>query len=414
MIHKIILSILILSIGGWAQKQSQIATLKDVLEIAYKHNPALKSVKMDLKKSKALQWSGLGLQNPELIFMQEGIENSSYKGFEERRIGIRQNIDFPLKSYFRTASLKRIKNASKALVEHEHKKLQANVKKAYTNVLYAKRLQQLQQKEYDIAERLHRISESRFKSGDASEIELMKTEIRFAESTNALEEAENNYHAVRYNLFETIGLDPEEQKYSLEIVDTLLFNDPNFMEDDLFGQTSKQPVLVAADHLIQSAKNKKYEAGSSFLPDISLNLYKQDFGNGYDFVGFEAGFSIPLWFFSNQSVDLSLAKVGYAKAVNEQQKVNLQIKKEIELAWHTYKKNQIILKRYDARILDRANQLMEATEKGYELGEVDLLNLLDTQRTFLNSQKNYYKVLKDYYISLIELEQFTDHELVYN
>ncbi|KAA3614136.1 MAG: TolC family protein [Calditrichaeota bacterium] len=406
--------IIVLSLPLLAQKETQLLKLNDVLEIANKNNPALKNAKLDLKKSKEMQWSGLGLDNPKLMFMQEGIESSSYNGFAERQIGIQQNIDFPLKSYFRTASLIRAKKASKALVDYQQNKLRANVKIAYTKVLYAKRLQKLQQKELEIADRLHRISDSRFKSGDASELEFMRTEIRLSESKNALEEAANIYHATRYNLFETIGLDAEEQRYSLEFYDTLLFKDPNFDEEDLFVNSMKQPILIAVEHQIQSAKNKKYEVGSSFFPDISLNLYKQDFGNGYDFVGFEAGFSIPLWFFSNQAVDLSSAKVRYAKAVNEKHKINLQIKKEIELAWHNYKKNQVILTRYDSKILDRVNQLMQATVKGYELGEIDLLNLLDTQRTFINSRKNYFKVLRDYYISLIELEQFTDNELVYN
>jgi cobalt-zinc-cadmium efflux system outer membrane protein len=49
----------------------------------------------------------------------------------------------------------------------------------------------------------------------------------------------------------------------------------------------------------------------------------------------------------------------------------------------------------------------------YRLGEVDLLNLIQAQQIYLNSQQRYLSALRDYYIQLVELERFLNLELVY-
>jgi len=53
------------------------------------------------------------------------------------------------------------------------------------------------------------------------------------------------------------------------------------------------------------------------------------------------------------------------------------------------------------------------TLEAYKLGEIDLLNLLNAQQLYLDTRKNYLKVLQDYYLQLIELEKYMNKEIVY-
>lgn len=52
--------------------------------------------------------------------------------------------------------------------------------------------------------------------------------------------------------------------------------------------------------------------------------------------------------------------------------------------------------------------------EGYLIGEIDQLTLLEAQRTYLNSEKNYFDILKTYYLRLIELEKYLQKDLVFS
>ena len=60
-----------------------------------------------------------------------------------------------------------------------------------------------------------------------------------------------------------------------------------------------------------------------------------------------------------------------------------------------------------------ANRLLQLTREGYQLGELDLLTVLDTQRTYLAVQSGYYRALKDYYLSAINMEELVGRELIF-
>ncbi|RMF54048.1 MAG: hypothetical protein D6746_14915 [Bacteroidetes bacterium] len=62
---------------------------------------------------------------------------------------------------------------------------------------------------------------------------------------------------------------------------------------------------------------------------------------------------------------------------------------------------------------ERAATLLALTREGYRLGEIDLLTLLDTQRTYLDSQLRFYQALRDYYLDVIELERYLERDLIF-
>jgi len=53
------------------------------------------------------------------------------------------------------------------------------------------------------------------------------------------------------------------------------------------------------------------------------------------------------------------------------------------------------------------------TQKGYRMGELDLLTLLEAQRTYLRTQQSYYETLRDYYLRVIELEKYLQKDIIF-
>jgi cobalt-zinc-cadmium efflux system outer membrane protein len=94
--------------------------------------------------------------------------------------------------------------------------------------------------------------------------------------------------------------------------------------------------------------------------------------------------------------------------------VELDLKKRAEQAWHSYQTSKQTIDRYRSTIQAQSKELLELTLEGYQAGEMDLLSLLQAQRTYLDSQRRYLAALRDYYIQLIALEQMLQQNLVFN
>jgi len=62
---------------------------------------------------------------------------------------------------------------------------------------------------------------------------------------------------------------------------------------------------------------------------------------------------------------------------------------------------------------NKAAELQNLSLRAYQLGEVDLLNLLNAQKIYLASEQRYLTALRDHYLQLISLEKYLDQELVF-
>ncbi|KAA3609639.1 MAG: TolC family protein [Calditrichaeota bacterium] len=388
-------------------------TIKEALDYALKNNPDLNQSTEARNKASLMRYTSLGLQPLKLSFMQEGMPELSGSAFAEKKQTLTQNIDFPLTSFYRYKSFSAGYAAADLRLDQARKNLKAEVKQAYVNLIHARKMIDLSKQKLAIARNLQETARNRFAAGEASEMEVMKTEISLAEAENDELNAELDFDNSRYALFETIGLETEEQRYDIVFPDSLAFADFSIDQHEILNNLNLQPGLMSREKTVLANQYAVKNAWSQFLPDFSLNIYRQDFGGGYDFYGFEAGFSIPLWFISNQMPAIRMARAEKRAAQFELTKTRLAFKREIENAWHGFSTSRETLIRYQNLISERSDKLLELALEGYRLGETGLLDLLDTQRTYIISRENYYNALRNYYLRLVDLEKHMAHEIVF-
>jgi len=244
-------------------------------------------------------------------------------------------------------------------------------------------------------------------------MDLTKAEIQVAEANNDIDDARRQLHLARYGLFNLMGLLPENQKYSIQFMDSLRSTDVDISQIQALAVLTDQPLYKSSTSELAASNYFLKEAKSNILPDIRFNLYKQDYGTGYNFNGFEVGLSFPIWYPLEQKglINTTLARQDEIRW--KQQEIKLDMKKQIEHAWHSYEVSRSTIKRYDQTIRSKAEKLQTLTLTAYRLGEVDLLNLISAQQIYLNSQQRYLSSLRDFYIQLVELEKFLDKDLVY-
>ncbi len=380
------------------------------LEIAYMHNPRINQLQNQIEAQRQQETLSLGVQDPDLTYAREGIGDGS---FAEQRWAISQSLDFPLTGIYK---YKGEKAGTRSLgYELESLKLQVkeNVKKAYTRLAYAIESSHLASERVDLFKSLRDAAQTRSDLGESSQIDAMQADLQLTEAENSRERALKVLMDERYNLFEIIGLDEKQQTYDISFPDTLQYMNVTINQDDVLNQIQSHPQLQQISELQEAASYKTKAAKSSYLPDINLKYYRQDFGNGFDFNAFEVGVSVPLWFGINQSNRVQSSKASERTVEWRFIEEQLAVKKQAEQAWHGYETAQSNINRFQKSIREKSLELVSMTQRGYRMGELDLLTLLEAQRTYLRTQQAYYETLRDYYLSVIELEKFMQTDIIF-
>jgi len=332
--------------------------------------------------------------------------------FDEQRVTIAQSIDFPLTTAYRLKGMKEEVIALENEVKASEKMVKTEVKSSYVEVIYALRLQQSRQNQVTILTDLQKAVSTKLELGMASGIELTSVELQLQEALNDLDQSEFILHKARYNLFYAIGLPVGDQRYEIAFNDSLTVAE--FEVDQIMTLTmlEQQPEFQSTIHQLQAAQLFLKEAKSNILPDLRLNLYRQDYGSGYDFTGFEVGMSIPLWYPLAHKGKINTSAARVEEIGWKQDRIRLELKRELEHAWHNYDISRKIINRYRESMRSRATELQRLSLRAYQLGEIDLLRLLNARQVFLNGEQHYLVAMRDYYLQLIALERYLGQDLV--
>ncbi|MBA4407838.1 MAG: hypothetical protein C0397_00260 [Odoribacter sp.] len=405
--------LLLIMLGFRNPVHAQLLTIKDAVDQAIQNNAQINQMRSQLNQKKAEWRTQTGISSPEISYMKEGIDNKAADPFQEQRLTVSQSVDFPLTTSYRLKALKEEEKAMEFSIREEERKVKVAVKSRYVEVIYALHLQKLRDQQLKLATELYNAVYTQFETGTGNGMDLTRAELQVAESNNDIDDARRQLHQARYSLFKLMGLPPENQKYSIEFMDTLKSNAVEISQITALAVLTDQPAYKSSEREMEAANYFLKEAKSNILPDIRFNLYKQDYGTGYNFKGFEVGLSFPIWYPLEQKGRIKMNLARQQEIGWKQKGIRSDMKQQIEHAWHSYEVSSSTIKRYDETIRSKAEKLQTLTMSAYRLGEVDLLNLILAQQIYLNSQQRYLSALREFYIQLVELERFLDLELVY-
>jgi len=411
MLKKLTFGLLLLPFFSFSQ--GNLMTLQAALDSAFANNAMLNEANAVMEQ-KRNEWRTMtGIEAPEISYFEEGRNSSATKPFEERRWTISQTIDFPLTTVYRLKASSEEAKALEYQIQAQRNNIRAEVKSRYVDILYALHLQGLANKQKQLADELYKAVYTKFETGMGNGIDLTKAELQVAEAENFQSEAERMLHMGRYSLFRLMGMEIADISYSIQFVDTLSSREVVVNQITALSVLHEQPEYLAAMAAYEASQNKIREARSNILPDIRFNLYKQNYGDGFKYNGFEVGLSIPIWLPFEQSGKIKMAKA-YQDEIKWQQKgIEQEMKERIEHAWHGYSSSKQIIDRYNQTMSAKSARLQQLSIEAYRLGEIDLMNLILAQQTYLDNQKRYLDALHDFYLQLTLLEKYLNLELVY-
>lgn len=394
-------------------KDKEVLSARMAVKFALENNNNLKQFREKIMQKKAEKFSGYGINSPYIIYTQEGVPSVNSSEFSEKRWTISQDLDFPLYSFYRIKAIDEEVRSMQLELEWRKKEIISSTKQIYSKVIYWLEIIRLRDNIREIANNLYNIVHTKVEFGIANQLDILNAEIQKIEAENDLNDAIRNFMLARYELFYLMGLNPNQQKYTISFTDSLKYFEFNISQDQILGKITKTYDYKSIEQLQASAKTSVKQAWSNLFPSINLNFYKQNFADGFNYNGFEIGLRLPLWLGLDKQTTIQQNEAKYRETNYLLSETELKIKKNIEHAWHSYEISKGIIENYQTIISGKSQQLLDLTLESYRLGQTDLLNLLNAQKTYTNSKIRYLDAMLDYYQQIIELEKYLDSEIIF-
>jgi cobalt-zinc-cadmium efflux system outer membrane protein len=392
--------------------QGRTLTPEAAIASALENNPHMRSLVEEEEISSANYWREFGLPSPTLYWLTEGVDRDK-GGFTEKQFGITQQIRFPLTSYYFLSASKQSHLAQQQTIRQARIDLIAGVKSQLIEVAYHYERQRVMRQLTDISEKLNDVVTTQAAMGYATAIDVIKAEIGLANARNLLRSSANEVDKHRYRLFEMIGLPPDEQAYDIRVPDSLPDLRFTIDETELLKQLDNNPLLLQSRYLQQAALNRYRAAWSKLLPDMQVQLFLQNFAGENNFYGWQIGLDIPLWFWTEPRADIRSGRARENQARWLEKARELQVKRDIESAWHSFNTSRQNIDLYRQQIAAKNENLLSLSLEAYASGGMDLVAFLQAQETYFTTELNYLMQQRDYLLHSIELEKYLPAEIIY-
>jgi outer membrane protein, heavy metal efflux system len=108
--------------------QDSLLTIQDAVEFAFNQNAELKQLQAVIRQEENRWRTETGISPPEISYFKEGIGSGPGDVFDEKRISVSQEIDFPLTTAYRLKGISEEVKAIKMKEEALRNEIKANVK----------------------------------------------------------------------------------------------------------------------------------------------------------------------------------------------------------------------------------------------------------------------------------------------
>ena len=389
------------ALAGSASALEAPLTLSAAIDRALAANPGLRAASSEaLAQEGAIRQAG-ALPNPELELLREGRERNN------RTTTAQLGIPFELggKRAARVGAARQERALALAALDALRAQVRADTVAADYEVVAAGERQRLSQELVTLAERATQAAARRADTGKASPLEATRAKV--AQSALQIEaiQAARELAAARIRLAALWGGDPS----TLALAQTGAIDPPAVpplaeLEARLASAPDLRRAVAGVAH--RSALVRVEE--SRRVPDVTLIVGAQRESSN-ERPGEERravlGVSVPLPLFNRNSgaVLESLRRVDKARDELDAERVRLHAALSQAHGNLAAASEEAALVK--SEVLPGAEQTYAAANRGYELGKFGLIDVLDAQRTLVQSRHQYLKAVAESYRALADIER---------
>jgi len=388
--------------------------LKKALEIAVVNNAQVKAARNEIEITEADRVEASKRVNPAFsaYFEDYRLFHSVIGPFfrtQEITVRLDQELETGGKRKLRTQAAELRRQAQQAQTDNVVRALSLEVRRAYFQAVLAQTNLESAETILQEIDRVIELNRTRFEKGDISGAELKRVEVerlRFIEDVFASTLALTNAKSMLFSLFGFPQVNPSFKLSEPLIVDrgTSIPAEgipPPLPYPELERQAfAKRPDLVASMFEQKRADTETLHQQSLRSPNITVTGgYKRNLlDNTLVF-----GIALPLKVFNKNEGGIARAAAEKARADNLAAHTRSQVVLDLQKAFNSAEINRQRVEYIEKESIQKADESRQIVLTAYQVGEIDLIHLLDAQRAFRETRKTYHQALYDYRMSLYEL-----------
>jgi len=390
----------------------QQLSLEQALLYAREHSPLLLAAREEVQAAKGSELTAGLRPNPTFSLNSESYplfepSPGAFLNRQELVMTVEQPIETARKRYWR----ERVAAAAREFVESQASDVQRLVKlrveQAYSQVLLA-------QADLDSArelladyDRIVAINKARFEKGAISGGEFRRIEIERFRFLDDVIVSESNLHNAKVALLTEIGYPHVGSDF--ETTGSLDVKPVEASMEQLSEDAVRyRPDLGSQRFRLQQARNEMSLQKAIAVPNVSPYVgYKRDFGmNTLAF-----GIRVPLQVFNRNQGEIARAAAEQRSQDFRLLMTERRIREEVAQAYNNFRAQERRLREIQDFYLERARESRDIAAESYRLGGIDLLILLDAERSYREVVRTFNRARYGAVVGRFELEAAVGKEL---
>jgi cobalt-zinc-cadmium efflux system outer membrane protein len=332
-------------------------------------------------------------------------------------VGVSEVIDVWMKRSARIQAAEKGVDHRRLLTEDALREIVYAVRSSFAETV---REQEERQLAHDVADRYAqtiKISQARFRAGDISEAELRKIELEGLRYQNDVIDADTQLDVARGKLAALLNLPAAAQLPVLRPPTSDAASRPGFDLGRLTQRAlERRPDLRAAGAARVQADAQLASAERERLPDITLGAAytHSDFTvSGDNPNALALTLTLPLPLFDRNQANIGRAQLDQRRADTDGERLRIAVARDVAEAARKGTRAVTLLAVFErpaggdvpgtptatadkGGMISRAEAALRVAEKQYRAGAISLIELLEAQRTYLDTQAQYLRALYDF------------------
>lgn len=384
-----VLTFLVLVPSLSSPQEKRTFTLDQLLNLGLSHNPRLLAKAQEVEAKKSAFQASKRLANPSLeLNIGEGKSYDSTIRRDTEGLSLSQPLENPFKRHYRVQMYENEWEASEHLFRFLRLETIYKIKILFYKLLLLKNKEELAQKNLESLEETYRLILKRVKLGETRELEAIKLYVETLKAKNELNKTRTEWELARENLNKSLG---NVLPSDFSILGKLEYRPQPLEEQFLLSKALvSHPLIKGKEKDLEFAESQLKYIRWQRLPDFELSGFINEELHGKN-KGIGVSLDIPLWNF--KSKEIAQAESLLEKQNHELRALRMDIATEVKSRLNEQRLSEQTLNLYHEGLLKQAEESLKISEESYKQGEISLIDYLDSQRT-------YYSIIKDYQDSL--------------
>lgn len=361
-----------------------VLTLADAESLALAAHPAMREAEGMVRAARG-EWLQVGLRpNPQIGYMGNEIGDEGHAGMQGGYVS--QEFVTADKLGLSRAAAQRGIGAAEQRLERTRLQVVTTVRTYYYETLVAERGLAFAQQLEQIGTQALQASELRLKALEGTQAAVLQSQVE-ADSANLLViQAENRRDAARRRLASILGAveraqSPLEDAFSAPLPAL----DWEAIRSRLMAES---PELAELRYNVERARWAVQRAVAGRVPNVTVMSGAQyDYASEFAMANVQVSLPVPIFDRNQGGISQASGELAAAQAALDSRE--LALTQQLAAAMSDYNTASRRVEKFTASILPAARQSLDLVSKAYEQGELEYLDILNTQRIYAEKNLAY-------------------------